>query len=153
MEIRAVTQADFPAMCAMGSEIGEQHHEAVPTLIKPDTFTDAAFAGLLADPSTISMVGSDKGEVVGYIIYKVVEEPEENYFYATRYLYIVELGVFRRHQRKGYGEALISHAVEAAKAQGVTRVTLRVWSFNDGAIAFYQRLGFAPQTMIMAREI
>ena len=153
LEVRRATADDYPDMSAMGQEIGLHHHQALPHLITPDAMSEAAFHGLLADSSYSVMLGVDNGEIVGYLIYKVVDVPADEYFYAQRNLYVQEISIYQRHQRKGYGEALMNHAVEAAKAQGVSRVTLRVWAFNQGAVAFYERLGFAAETIMMAREL
>jgi len=153
MEIRRATESDYPTVAALSAEVGELHHEALPHIITPDPISENAFHEVLADSECTTLLAIDEGQAVGYIIYRIVEQPASDFFYAQRSLYIQECGVNQAHQRKGYGEALMNQAVEAAKKQGISRITLNVWAFNQGAVAFYERLGFKALTIKMAREL
>jgi ribosomal protein S18 acetylase RimI-like enzyme len=107
----------------------------------------------LDNPNGAVVVCIDGGEVAGVMIYEIVDKPATDYSYASRSLHIDEFGVAKKHRRKGCGEMLIDAAVEAAKASGVNRITLQVFAFNEGARAFYERMGFAPMAIRMAREL
>jgi len=52
------------------------------------------------------------------------------------------VGVLMSHRRKGVGRRLVSTTVEAARAFGLTRVELEVFSSNQSAIHLYRELGF-----------
>jgi putative acetyltransferase len=49
------------------------------------------------------------------------------------------------HRRRGLGSAMLRHIIDAARARGVTRLSLETgaWLFFNPARALYQRHGFA----------
>ena len=153
MQVRSATIEDYPAIVRISGEIGELHHEAHPSLLTPQALPETVFRKALNDPNSGVVVCTVADEIAGIMIYEIVDQPETHYVYANRSLVISEFGVAEKHRRKGCGEMLINAAVEAAKARGVGRITLRVWSFNEGALAFYERMGFAPLSISMERKI
>jgi RimJ/RimL family protein N-acetyltransferase len=52
------------------------------------------------------------------------------------------VGVLLAHRRQGIGRRLVSTAVDGARAFGLTRVELEVFSSNEPAIRLYRQLGF-----------
>lgn len=56
---------------------------------------------------------------------------------------VVSMWVDPAFRRAGVGKALIDAVVEWNRSRGVREVLLMVTSVNEGAIAFYERLGFA----------
>jgi RimJ/RimL family protein N-acetyltransferase len=46
---------------------------------------------------------------------------------------------------RGIGSALLSAAVDWARAAGAHKVALQVWPDNEGAIALYRRFGFEQE--------
>lgn len=52
---------------------------------------------------------------------------------------------------RGVGTALLKHALEEARKQGVLRVTLLTDSQNSRAQSLYLKLGFAPSSMTPMR--
>lgn len=57
---------------------------------------------------------------------------------------------YRSH---GFGRLLVEHVCDWAKQQGMTRVTLLADRDNAAALAFYDRLGFAPSAMVVRRRM
>jgi RimJ/RimL family protein N-acetyltransferase len=46
---------------------------------------------------------------------------------------------------RGVGSALLSAAVDWARAAGAHKIALQVWPDNEGAIALYRKFGFAQE--------
>ena len=61
---------------------------------------------------------------------------------------IVKAG-FRGRQ---FGRRLVEHVLDWARANGMPRVTLLADKDNSPALAFYERLGFAPSAMKVLRK-
>ena len=57
------------------------------------------------------------------------------------------------HRRKGYAVATLLRLEEDARRMGADRVGLSVWFDNPGAIALYQKLGYAPASMWMMKSL
>jgi RimJ/RimL family protein N-acetyltransferase len=61
---------------------------------------------------------------------------------TMRHSGVLGMGVLKAYRGKGVGKALITKALGAARAAGLTRVELAVREGNSAAIALYQAVGF-----------
>ena len=52
------------------------------------------------------------------------------------------------HQRKGYGRLMMERAEELLRAEGCPKFNLQVRTSNEAVLAFYRRLGFAPDEVV-----
>ena len=73
---------------------------------------------------------------------EIVVKPETPYTFEQKYVDIKELGTDENCQGKGYGKQLINAVKEYAKQHNIKRVQLNVWTFNEGALKFYDKTGF-----------
>ena len=62
-----------------------------------------------------------------------------------------DLIVLPEHRGKGIATALLRHIIDAARAEGVQRITLLTDRGNKRAQALYRKLGFAASTMTAMR--
>ena len=90
------------------------------------------------------LVALDDGAVAGFATFLAVRRPEGPYTLPLNYLHVEEFGVDAAHRRRGVGTALVKAVRDIARKQGLARVDLDAWSFNEGALAFYQAVGFRP---------
>jgi RimJ/RimL family protein N-acetyltransferase len=58
--------------------------------------------------------------------------------------HVADLGllVAREHRRRGVGRELLAQAVAWAREQGVRKLELHVFPYNEAAIALYEQFGF-----------
>jgi GNAT superfamily N-acetyltransferase len=56
------------------------------------------------------------------------------------------------YRRRGLGRRLVGHVIAWAAANGLPRVTLLADRDNVPALAFYERMGFAPSAMRVLRK-
>ncbi len=145
--IRPATAADIPALqrlllatCA--------HHGA----IRPDIFragglkyTETDLRSILSDPSRPIYVAVEDETVAGFCFCQWVEHQGSPVMTDRRELYIDDLCVDEGCQRRGIGEALTRHAIAVAREGGCGFVTLNVWTGNESAIRFYEKLGLRPR--------
>jgi ribosomal protein S18 acetylase RimI-like enzyme len=59
--------------------------------------------------------------------------------------YIYHLAVHSDFQRRGWGRALLRRAVDALGERGISKVHLFVFTANETAIEFYQRIGWSER--------
>jgi len=71
----------------------------------------------------------------------------------VRTLYIDDICVDENARGQGVGKALYDHVEEYARAEGYYNITLNVWAFNEGAKAFYEKCGMAPQKYGMEKVL
>lgn len=73
-----------------------------------------------------------EGRVVGILLGRVAADEFE----------ILNLAVGKVHRRRGVATKLASTALEYSRAAGAQHVYLEVRASNEGAIAFYAKMGF-----------
>jgi ribosomal protein S18 acetylase RimI-like enzyme len=55
------------------------------------------------------------------------------------------MGLLPEYRAQGLGRKLAERAISDARARGITRIELEVFSSNTRAICFYERLGFVHE--------
>ncbi len=80
------------------------------------------------------LVAELDGEVAGYI--DVIARPWQ------RTAWIVNLAVDPEHRREGLGKALVLHARQWAREQGLRTLMAEATTKNYPALCFFQKLGF-----------
>jgi ribosomal protein S18 acetylase RimI-like enzyme len=86
-------------------------------------------------------LASAGGAPVGYLILGPADLPLVDP--DPRDCEIKRVYLLSRYQGGGVGRELVQRAIDEAKSCGARRVLLGVYSGNERAIGFYQRLGFA----------
>ena len=106
---------------------------------------------LTRDPGTEAFVafGEDPERPLGLLVIK----PDFDYFTDHPRAYVEILVVAEDAEGRGVGRVLMSHAEEWGRAHGCHEVVLDVFANNHSAIAFYQRIGFAPDHLRMSKSL
>jgi [ribosomal protein S18]-alanine N-acetyltransferase len=92
----------------------------------------------LFHPAAISLVLEDGGRITGFAIGELGPKS------AQRTGHIVTIDVDPSLRRRGMGQLLMDALLDGFKKAGVAIVQLEVAVDNDGAQAFYTKLGFTP---------
>lgn len=124
MRVRAAAAVDVPAIAALEAE-------SFPQDPWPAGYLAEAIAGSLL--GTGILVAEVEGTVVGHAVASVVFEIAE----------LQRIAVTPRHRRTGIAGALLDAVRARAEAEGAQRLLLEVRETNAGALAFYERAGFA----------
>jgi ribosomal-protein-alanine N-acetyltransferase len=124
MTIRPATAADVPAIAALEAT-------AFPEDAWPPGYLADAIAGALLGSGVL--VAELDGDVVGHAITSVVFEIAE----------LQRIAVAVEHRRRGIAGLLLAAVRDQAATQGAPALLLEVRETNAGALAFYERAGFA----------
>lgn len=81
-------------------------------------------------------------QIVAFALIKQQEYPETFDKYLQKVFYIQEFLVDKNYRRRGIGRQLFDYLKKEAKKKGYSRLELDVWNFNQGAIDFYNRIGY-----------
>lgn len=155
MTIRFASSCDIPGMIALLYQVGDVHH-----VIRPDIFRDGALKydenalkGLLSDKNRPIFVAVEEGAVLGYC-FCVLKDYRGSGVQTDRVeLYIDDLCVDENRRGQGVATALYRHVTDWAKGLGCAFITLNVWCGNDGAMAFYDKMGLTPRHILMEVKI
>jgi GNAT superfamily N-acetyltransferase len=115
-----------------------------------DRFFEALKAGrLLTEPGAEAFVAAMNGESCGL----VAVHPDVDYFTGHARAYVDLLVVAPEAEGAGVGRALMTHVEEWARAHAMREVVLDVFANNFGARAFYERCGYQPDHIRMAKPL
>ncbi len=112
-------------------------------------FSDLERGRLLSEPGAEAFVATIDGEPCGLISV----HPDKDYFTDHPRAYVDILVVAREAEGRGVGRALMDHVERWARDRGFREVVLDVFSDNRGAIAFYERQGYRPDHIRMAKPL
>lgn len=79
-------------------------------------------------------------EIAGYLKVNVNDAQTENMGEET--LEIERIYIKQEFQKNGLGRQLLSKGLEVARLQNKTKIWLGVWEHNEGALSFYNKMGF-----------
>lgn len=152
--IHPADPADYQAFCDLMAQIDALHREQEPTVFREATPSrDRSFFDLWRKSrSRQVLLATVDGRVVGLVMAEVVYTPDFPILKPRRYVHVDTLVVDSAAQRQGIGQALMGAVHEWAESQGIHEIQLGVWAFNQGAIAFYEQLGYAPFIYRMVRR-
>ena len=85
------------------------------------------------------VVAMSEGELIGWCDITALDRP------VFAHIGSLGMGVLAPYRGKGVGKALISAALQKARAKGLTRIELTVRENNKAAIALYKKFGFVAE--------
>lgn len=91
----------------------------------------------------------EHGERVGFMRLQKTRD----FFSGKGNCHISDLAVAHGHDGRGIGRALLDHAHAWAKKQRCSLITLAVFPGNARARALYERMGFGPDLLRMAKPV
>lgn len=135
-------------------QVLEVHHNGRPDIFKSGAkkYTDAELDAILRDDSRPIFVAVDRqSSVLGYAFCIFQQHENNNILTDIKTLYIDDLCVDESLRGQHIGHALYDFVVDFAKKSGCYNLTLNVWSCNESALRFYERLGLVPQKIGMEK--
>lgn len=153
MIIRRAQEKDIPKMINLLQQVLEIHAD-----IRPDIFISGTtkynyddVKEMLGDEAKpIYIAADDEDNALGYAICEIIDTPAD----ATnkvkiKQMYIDDLCVDESTRGKHVGEALFEHVKSEAKKFGCYEITLSVWTGNDSAERFYEKMGMKNKFRMM----
>lgn len=129
-------------LCASVQQLHAEHH---PKMFKPPQrvdFAAAFFAEILVDPAATIYIAKNDGQALGYVFCRLIEQPENVFTYANRFLMIDQIAVRAKTRRQGVGTQLLEQAQIRAQQLGLSKMQLNSWDFNLEAHACFEKFGF-----------
>ena len=154
--IREANPEDYEGLCEVFAEVDSLHREALPQVFRePDgpARTKEYISGIIADENAALFVAQSDNQIIGLVHILLREAPDIPIMVPRRYAVIDSLAVKEGSRRSGIGRALMERAHQWARDQGAIQVELNVWEFNEGAIAFYEKLGYSTASRKMCRSL
>ncbi len=153
--IRKAETGDIPDILRLLSQVLEIHADIRPDIFVHRTtkYSESELEEIIACPQTPVYIALCDGRFAGYCFCEIKEMPAKELFVPFRYVYIDDLCVDEVMRGKHIGSALFEYVKNEARALGAYEITLHVWEGNDKAKAFYDKLGFTPQSYTMEYKL
>ena len=151
MKIRFAEKEDIDGINALLYQVLEVHHKGRPDLFYGGVkkYTDEEILGILEDPRTPVFVAVEGGKILGYAFCMFTEVKGSHILKDVKTLYLDDLCVDEACRGKHVGKTLYQHVLSVAKENGCYNVTLNVWSCNERAMGFYEKMGLVPQKTVL----
>jgi ribosomal protein S18 acetylase RimI-like enzyme len=142
--IRQGRPADAAAVAGLTVQLGEVGHG------QPEPGVEERFRKLLELPGYLLLVAENEG---GRVIGLLNASQRWTLWHTGPCVLIEELVVDREARRQGVGRALIEATLGWARAQGCSEVELSTETDNLPAQAFYRKLGFESEALLLEYEM
>ena len=153
INIRRATESDISAINKLLYEVQKVHSDASPDLFKAGAkkYDDDELRVILADDSKPVFVAERDGNILGYAFCVHQQHIGSHNLTDIKTLYIDDLCVDETARNAHVGTLLYEYVLDYAKKNGYYNVTLNVWTGNDNAIKFYEKMGLKIQKMGMEK--
>jgi ribosomal protein S18 acetylase RimI-like enzyme len=154
MNIRFANKGDIPAMIRLLQQVGEVHHQIRPDLFRAGAqkYDEGALVALLADELRPIFIAEEDG-ILGYCFCVLQITENDPVLCDRRVIYIDDLCVDETVRGKGVARALYDAVLAYGRENRFDAVTLNVWSGNDRAMHFYEKVGMKPQKVGMEMKL
>lgn len=146
MKVRQATLDDVPALVALFQELDRMQSDWRVFTPRPGFYDEvgAKYREAMNTENAVVLVAEDDGEVVG-MAYGEVRVPSR--FSDERAMELSGVVVRAGYRGRGVGQALVKEAARFAKEIGVEWIELKTFAPNQGAMAFWEGMGFTPRVV------
>lgn len=139
--VREIRREDFDGLLVLYTPL---HQNPFP---EKDGKVLALWERILGDADILVACQGD--EVCAFAVVQYVTKPLSPYNLERRFYQVEEFGVDEAHRRQGFATALVKYMRQDATAKGFDRIELDMWKFNQGALKFYESVGFSTYRRYM----
>ena len=142
ISLRPAEAADFPALAEMFKRLNTYYYQVGYRLPRPDNVGQAwleSFQRTLGRFSMVYVAGFGD-ELVGFILCRIKRLPQ--HMGGVMVGEISDIWVESGYRRERLGEQLVRLGIDWLRQQGVHSVEIQVLCDNQGALNFFQELGF-----------
>lgn len=142
--VRYAKREELEAVNKIREQVNELHVNGRPDIFREDgwQFIEPFLYKRFDEENSGVIVAAIGEKIAGFAVVQSIVKSESPFNKALKYLHIEELGVDENYRHKGIATAIINFAKEEAKEKGFNRLVLDMWEFNEGALAFYENVGF-----------
>lgn len=154
MTIRKARNSDLEGIKSLLLQVLTVHHNGRPDIFKSNCrkYTDEQILEIIADEKTPVLIAADESDkVMGYAFCVFQQHIGSNILTDIKTLYIDDLCVDENVRGRHVGSSLYNAVLDFARENGCYNVTLNVWSCNESAMRFYEKMGLVPQKIGMEK--
>ncbi len=142
--IRFAREEELEKINELRKEVNDVHVEGRPDIFKPgfdEVLRDYIYE-IWKDPNKDIVVAERDGEICGVAVLNCIYKPGSPFMFPRDFMDVDEFCVAKKYRRQGVATELIEFIKKYAKDKGFQRLELNMWEFNEGALKFYESVGF-----------
>lgn len=154
MTIRKAKNNDLEGIKSLLLQVLTVHHNGRPDIFKGNCrkYTDQQILEIISNEKTpVLIAADDKDNVMGYAFCIFQQHIDSNIMTDIKTLYIDDLCVDENIRGQHIGSALYNAVLDFARENECYNVTLNVWTCNESAMKFYEKMGLTPQKIGMEK--
>jgi ribosomal protein S18 acetylase RimI-like enzyme len=146
VKVRQATPDDVPSLVALFQELDRMQSDWRVFTPRPGFYDEVGdkYRESIEKENAVVLVAEDDGEVVG-MAYGEVRVPSR--FSDERALELSGVVVRSGFRGRGVGRELVHEAARFAQGRDVEWVELKTFAPNQGAMEFWETLGFTPRVV------
>ena len=144
MEIRFAREDELVRVNELRKQVNDVHVEGKPEVFKAgfsDELRDFIY-DIWNDPEQKIVVADVDGIICGFAIVHHIYKAENPFMHERDFIDVDEFCVDESFRRQGVATEMIHFIKEYTKEKGFKRLELNMWEFNQGALEFYEAVGF-----------
>ena len=151
MNIRKMRLQDYPAADAMMRELHRLHASQRPDLFVQEIspYSREEFAAMVEDASRICLLAEEE-KAIG-LCFLSLREPKG--ILLQKIAHIDDIFVVKEARRQGVAKKLYEEAEGRARTAVAKGIHLKVWAFNEPALAFYRSLGMKVRSYDLEKKL
>ena len=155
MNIRRAENKDLDSINELLRQVLMVHYNGRPDIFKKNAkkYKDDELLEIISDDEKPIFIAEEDGKILGYAFCIFQQHINNNILTDIKTLYIDDLCVNEECRGKHIGTGLYEYVLDFAKNEGCYNVTLNVWSCNESALKFYEKMGLVPQKIGMEKVL
>ena len=153
IKIRKAIETDIPQIDKLLYEVHKVHSDVRPDLFKKGAkkYTDDELKEIITNSKTPVFVAMSGEDLIGYAFCIHQQFLNNNNMTDVKTLYIDDLCVDEKTRGQHVGKQLYEYVLNYAKTNGYYNITLNVWTGNESALKFYEKIGLKVQKIGMEK--
>lgn len=146
MKITFNQEKDPLVLTRLNQYVQDWHHQQHPDIYRAYDYELIFpwFEEILSKENIHTIVAYDEGEAIGFVLLKhVVFDKTPFNKPGFQILMIDQMSIHTDYQSKGVGTLLMKEVMSFSRVKNIERIRLKVWSDNEPAVAFYEKMGFS----------
>jgi amino acid adenylation domain-containing protein len=144
--LRKAHSSDYYSFCRLYEQLDRLHSEKLPNIFRLSSSPareETYFIGLVRNTDICVLMAEENDTPIGMVVAFLLQSGAITIDTPRKFVMVDALIIDPAYRGQGLAQALLSQVEEWAVTKGATSIELKVYEFNQPALSFYQKQGYA----------